>query len=128
NPEFLSHHWPGSDVRGADPGRSDCLPDTQRRSDGGAGLCRAYVPGGAFCNANDHRPPARTQRPRSVHRARVLDLAMGTDGWLPLIAAADRWADPQGASDARGLAAAAAGLTSGSAGVLSQVDVVGNLV
>ena len=35
-----------------------------------------------------------------LHRAGVLDLAVGPDGRIPVVAAADRRADPEGASDA----------------------------
>ena len=45
-----------------------------------------------------------------LHRAGVLDLAVGTDGRLPVVADADRGLDSERASDADEFAAAAAGL------------------
>ena len=46
------------------------------------------------------------ERARGIHRAGVLDLAVGTDGRVPVVAAPDRRADRQGASDAGRFAAA----------------------
>ena len=43
-----------------------------------------------FPDAGHHRPPARIERARGVHRAGVLDLAVGTDGRLPVVADPDR--------------------------------------
>ena len=84
--------------------------DDRRRPDRAAGLCRNYLSGRSFRHADHHRPAARAERARGIHRAGVLDLAVGTDGRLPVVAAFDRGPDPQGASDADGFAAAAAGL------------------
>ncbi len=79
--------------------------------DRSAGVCRADFSRRTFCHADHHRSPARTQRIGGVHGAGVLDLAVGTDGRLSVVAAFDRGPHSQGASDAGGFAAAAAGLT-----------------
>ena len=70
--------------------------NARRRADRPAGICRAYLSRGPFCHAYHYRPSARTQRPRRVHGAGVLDLAVGTDGRLPVIAAPDRGPHFQG--------------------------------
>ena len=70
------------------------------------GVRRDDLPGRPFHHADDRRPQAGAQRAGGVHRAGVLDLAVGADGRVPVVAAADRRADPQGASDAGRFAAA----------------------
>ena len=65
------------------------------------------LPGRAFHHADDRRPQARAQRARGVHRAGVLDLAVGADGRVPVVAAVDRGVDPQRAFDAGQFAAVA---------------------
>src|SRR6185437_9122911 len=80
-------------------------------ADRSTGVCRGYFSRRSFCHADHHRPAARTQRIGGVHRAVVLDLAVGTDGRLPVIAAFDRGACSQGAPFAGDFVATAAGLT-----------------
>ncbi len=82
----------------------------RRRADPRAAFCRHYLPGGSFRHADHHRPPARTQCVGGVAGAGVLDLAVGTDGRLLVVAAVDRGAGPQGAPDAGECAAAPTGL------------------
>jgi predicted PurR-regulated permease PerM len=53
-----------------------------------------------FAVAHDRRPAAGAECARRVHCARILDLAVGPDGCLPVVAPADRGADPERASDA----------------------------
>ena len=65
---------------------------------------------GHFVTPDHRRPPAGAECARGVHRAGVLDLAVGADGRVPVVAAADRGADREGASDAGRCAAVAGGL------------------
>ena len=74
-------------------------------------FCRHHLPRRSFCHAHHHRPPARIERAGGIHGAGVLDLAVGTDGRLPVVAALDRGAGSQRASDAGGCAATSAGLS-----------------
>src|ERR1700722_14685265 len=108
--EFPSYYRPGGDVRDPHRGWGHRVLDNRRGVDRAAGLCRTYFYRGAFCHTDHHRPPARTQRARRFRRARVLDLAVGTYGWLPVIAAADRGPDPERALAANGRSAHADGL------------------
>ena len=78
-----------------------------------AAVCGDDLPGRPFHHADDRRPPAGAECARRVHGAGVLDLAVGPDGRVPVVAAADRGADPQGAFDAGRFAAVAARIRSG---------------
>ncbi len=54
----------------------------------------------ASSSRHDHRPQARDQQPRCHPVAAVLDLDVGSNGRVPVLADPDRRYDPQGASDA----------------------------
>ena len=75
-----------------------------------ARLWRHHLPGGAFRHADHHRPATRAQCACRAAGAGILDLAMGPDGRLSVVAAPDRRPDPEGASAAAGFAAVAAGM------------------
>jgi ElaB/YqjD/DUF883 family membrane-anchored ribosome-binding protein len=64
-----------------------------------------------FVVTDHHRPPARAERAGGFHGAGVLDLVVGADGRLSVLAALDRGAGAQGAFDAGRFAATAAGLS-----------------
>ena len=81
-----------------------------------AHVCGDDLPGRPLPHADDRRPPAGGERARRFHRARVLDLAVGPDGRVPVVAAPDRRADREGASDAIRFAAAAGGLANPASG------------
>ncbi|MGY4346272.1 hypothetical protein ACVWXM_002739 [Bradyrhizobium sp. GM7.3] len=95
---FISDHRTGGHVRHSGRGGAGHLPDRQRRPDGGARLWRHHLPGGTFRHADHHRPAAGAQCARGAAGAGVLDLAVGPDGRVPVVAAADRRPDPEGAS------------------------------
>ena len=86
------------------------FPTHRRRTAGAGAVCGHDLPGRPFPHPDDRRPPAGAERARRVHRAGVLDLAVGPDGRVPVVAAADRRADREGASDAVRCAATAGGL------------------
>ena len=88
--ELHPDHRPGRDVRGARRRRHHRAADAERRAGRAARLCRDRLPGRAFHHADHHRPQAGAQRAGGLHRARVLDLAVGADGRLPVVAAPDR--------------------------------------
>ncbi|MGX1345713.1 hypothetical protein AB7M73_010973 [Bradyrhizobium japonicum] len=104
-------HRTGRDVRHSGRGGARRFPDHRRRTDGGARLRRHHLPGRALRHADHHRAQAFPERACRLHRAGLLDLAVGTDGSIPVVAAPDRRADPEGASAAGEFAAAAAGMT-----------------
>ena len=70
-------------------------------------VCRDDLSRRSFPDAGHRWPPSAIECARGVHRAGVLDLAVGTDGRLPGLADPDRGADHQGPPDARRFAAIA---------------------
>ena len=62
--------------------------------DRAARLCRAYVSRRSFHHADHHRTPARIERARGLYFTGILDLAVGADGRLSVVAAFDRGVDP----------------------------------
>src|SRR5207248_6702402 len=111
--ELHSDHRTDRYFRDPGGGRRDRPADDQRRLDGGVGLFRNCFPRRSFRHADHHRPASCTECARSIPRARVLDVAVGTDGWLPVVTALDRRAHPQGASVAGQFAAVAARMMDG---------------
>src|SRR6185437_10025740 len=109
--ELLPDHRPGCDVRDSGPRRRGHRIHPGRRTDRRPAVCRGDLYRGSFCHTDHHRPQAGAERASGLHGAGILDLAVGSDGRLPVFAAPDRGAGAQGASDAGGLAAIAAGLT-----------------
>jgi hypothetical protein len=110
DPEFHPDHRSGGDVRRPGRGRPGRVPEHRRRTVGTGAICGHDLPGRSLPHPHDRRPPAGAERARRVHRARVLDLAVGPDGRVPVVAAPDRRADREGAFDAARCAATAGGL------------------
>src|SRR3984885_1645238 len=92
--ELSAHHRSGCDVCGPGPGRAGCLFDDWGSLDRAARLRRAYVSRRSFHHADHHRTPARVERARGLYLAGILDLAVGPDGRLSVVAAFDRGVDP----------------------------------
>ena len=111
--QLHSHHRADPDV--CDPAvcgsRRD--PDTDRRADRTFGLRHDRFHRRAFRHTDHHRAASIAQRARRVSRFGVLDLAMGADGRVSIVSAADRGAHRQGAHDARARPAITHRLTRG---------------
>src|SRR5271156_2031453 len=92
--ELSAHHRSGCDVCGPGTGRAGCLFDDWGSLDRAACFRRPYVSRRSLHHADHHRTPAGIERARGLYLAGILDLAVGPDGRLSVVAAFDRGVDP----------------------------------
>src|SRR4051794_34531888 len=109
--QLYPDHRTGRNVRHIGRRRARSLPDHRRRPGCGNRLRRHYLPRGALHHPDHHRPQAGAECAGCLHRVGVLDLAVGADGSLFVLASADRCADPERTSVAGEFAAVSAGVT-----------------